>query len=335
MKALKWLTFLVSTVLGLFTFLGYNSHALAAKPGKTDRLRVGYSSVTGNRIALWAAHDRGFFTRQALQTEFIYITSTQAIPALIAGELPLVWESAETATQAAARGAELVILASNAPTQYVLIVQPGIRTVKDLKGKKVGVDRIGGSSYYATRRMLERLGLKPQDVEFMQVAGGGAQRVAAFRSGILSAVVTTIERFERAKIPYHVLADAIDMGIKIIGSSLITTRTFRDQNREGIQGFIRALIEASHWLKNPKSREGVLRIYSRYLRIDDPSVLELNYRLYVESLPLFPYANMEDLRANLSDLAENNPRLRDLNLSDFVDSSFIHRVQQEGVTQPR
>jgi hypothetical protein len=44
---------------------------------------------------------------------------------------------------------------------------------------------------------------------------------------------------------------------------------------------------------------------------------------------------MEDLRANLSDLAENNPRLWDLNLSDFVDSSFIHRVQQEGVTQPR
>lgn len=159
--------------------------------------------------------------------------------------------------------------------------------------------------------------------------------MAAFRSGILSAVVTTVERFERAKVPYHVLADALSMGVRIIGSSVITTQTFRDRNRDAILRFIRALVEAGHWAKDPKNRNGVLRVYSRYLRTDDPSVLELNYRLYVDPLPLFPYTNMEDLRSNLSDLAESNPRLRELSLSDFVDNSFIQRVQQEGVTQPR
>jgi ABC-type nitrate/sulfonate/bicarbonate transport system substrate-binding protein len=179
--------------------------------------------------------------------------------------------------------------------------------------------------------MLERLGLKSGDVEFMQVPGGGSTRAAAFRSGTLSAVVTTIERLERAKIPYHVLADAIEMGIKIIGSSFITTRSFRDQNREAIQKFIRALVEAGHWVKDPKNREEVHRIYSRHLRTDDASVLELNYRLYVNPLPLFPYTDMEDLRLNISDLAESNPKLRDLNLANFVDNSFIQRVQQEGV----
>jgi ABC-type nitrate/sulfonate/bicarbonate transport system substrate-binding protein len=61
---------------------------------------------------------------------------------------------------ASARGVELVILASNEPTQYKLIAQPHIKNVNELKGKRIGVDRVGSSSYYATKKMLEKLGLK-------------------------------------------------------------------------------------------------------------------------------------------------------------------------------
>lgn len=337
MRKLKsLLTALALVSLDVWTPFTYSSPALAAEPRKIDHFKVGYASISGNRISLWAAQETGVFARQGIQAELIFIaSSSQGIPALISGEVALFSGSPETAALAAVRGIELVIIASNEPTQYKLIVQPYIKTVSELKGKKIGIDRIGGSSYYATRRMLEKLGLNPEDVEFMQVAGGGSQRAAAFRSGILSAVVSTIERFERAKISYHVLADAMEMGIKIIGSSFITTRSFREQNRDAVQRFIRGLVEAGHWVKNPKNREGVLRIYSRYLRIDDASVLELNYRLYVDPLPLFPYTNIEDLRANLADLAESNPKLRDLSLSEFVDNSFIQRVQTEGVTRSR
>lgn len=335
MQHIRTLAVVILTWLVAFAS-SYSFPALAGETQKADRLRIGYASVTGNRISLWAAQEMGFFARQGFQAELIFVaTSTQGVPALIAGEIPIFSGSPETAAQAAARGADLVIIASNEPTQYKLIVQPAVKKAEDLKGKKVGIDRVGGSSYYATRRMLEKLGLKPQEVEFMQVAGGGAQRVAAFRSGILSAVVTTVERFERAKVPYHVLADALSMGVRIIGSSVITTRTFRDRNRDAILRFIRALVEAGHWAKDPKNRNGVLRVYSRYLRADDPSVLELNYRLYVDPLPLFPYTNMEDLRSNLSDLAESNPRLRELNLSELVDNSFVERVQAEGATPLR
>ncbi len=336
MISFKPLIFLTSAALGFFTFFTYCSPALALDPYKTHRFKVGYASISGNRISLWAAHEMGFFARNGLQPELIFIaTSAQGMPALISGEISIFSGSPETAAQAAARGAEMVIIASNEPTQYKLIVQSSIKSAKDLKGKKIGIDRIGGSSYYATRRMLEKLGIKQGDVEFMPVPGGGSARAAAFRSGSLSAVVTTIERLERAQIPYNVLADAIEMGIKIIGSSFITTRSYRDQNRETIQQLIRALVEAGAWVKSKKNREGVLQIYSRYLRTDDPLVLELNYRLYVEPVSVFPYTNVDDLRMNLLDLSENNPRVRDLNFSEFVDNSFIQRVQQEGVIRQR
>jgi NitT/TauT family transport system substrate-binding protein len=301
-----------------------------------NRLKIGYASVTGNRISLWTAQEKGFFSRSGLQPELIFIASSAAgMPALIAGEIAIFSGSPETGAQAAAGGADLVIIASNEPTQYKLIVQPSIKRAEELKGKRVGIDRLGGSSHYATRRMLEKLGLKSSDVEFLSITGGGSERVVAFRSGIVSAVASTIERFERAKIPYHYLIDAIDAGIRIIGSSYMTTRRFRDQNREVLQKFVRAVIEATHWIKDPKNRAEAIRIYSRYLRTDDATVLELNYKLYVEPMALFPHTNVDDLQSNLAALAESNPKLRDLKVSELVDNSFVRRVQQEGVGQAR
>jgi NitT/TauT family transport system substrate-binding protein len=325
-QAMSWST---AVLLVLSMCLQCADLAFAAEPRKAVRLKVGYASITGGRIPLWAAHDMEFFARHGLETELIFIaSSSHGVPALLAGEIPIYSGSPETAAQAAAAGADVVIIASSEPTPYKLIVQPGIKSVAALKGKRIGTDRIGGSSYYATRRMLEKLGMKPEEVEFMQVTGGGNQRVAAFRSGILSGVVSTVERFERAGIPYNVLADAIELGIRSIGSSYITTRFFRDQNRDTVQRFITAVVEANQWVKNPKNRSAVLQIVSRRLRTDDSAVLDLNYRIYVEPLSPYPSTKLDDLRTNLTDLAESNPRLKDVNLATFVDNSFVQRAEQ-------
>jgi ABC-type nitrate/sulfonate/bicarbonate transport system substrate-binding protein len=320
--------FLLQTMLVFVACLQCGS-TLRAEANKAIHLKVGYASITGNRIPLWATQDREFFARHGLQTELIFIaSSSQGMPALLSGPIPIYSGSLETAAQAAAAGADLIVLASSEPTQYKLIVQPGIKSATDLKGKKVGIDRVGGASYYATRRMLAKLGLKPDDVEYMQVVGGGNQRVAAFRSGILSAVASTVERFERAGIPYNALADATEMGIRIIGNAYITTVAFRDQNRDTVQRFITALVEGTQWVKNPKNRIAVLDIVKRRLRTDDPAVLDLNYRMYVEPLSSFPYTRIDDLRANLADLAESNPGIRNLNLAAFVDNSFVQRAER-------
>jgi NitT/TauT family transport system substrate-binding protein len=324
---MKHSTIIVFSVLPLW--LQCASPALAADNRKAVHLKVGYASISGNRIPLWATQDMEFFARNGLDAELIFIaSSSQGMPALLAGEVPIYSGSFDTAAQAAAAGADLVIVGSSEPTPYKLIVQPGIKSVADLKGKKVGIDRVGGASYYATRRILDKLGLKPEELEFMQVTGGGNQRVAAFHSGLLSAVVSTVERFERSGIPYRALADATEMGIRIIGNAYITTRAFRDHNRDTVQRFIKALVEGTRWVKDPKNRAAVKQIVRRRLRTDEPAVLDLNYRMYVEPLSPFPYTHLDDLKTNLADLAESNPRLLSLNLATFVDNSFIQRAEQ-------
>ena len=220
-------------------------------------------------------------------------------------------------------------MATAEPIEYKLITQPNVKTVKDLRGKKIVVDRVGGTSYYVSLQILEKVGLKTGDVELVQVGGGGNQRVAAFKSGLVAGVVTATDRFEQLKIPYHALADAMEMGIKVMGNSYLTTRSYRDQNKDVVLRTMRALVQGRRWAKDPKNRPEVLKIYDRYLPSTDPSYMDHLYRRNVEPIPLYPYTNIDDLRIFLSYLTDANPTLRSLKLTDFVDNSYLKRVEQE------
>jgi hypothetical protein len=78
----------------------------------------------------------------------------------------------------------------------------------------------------------------------------------------------------------------------------------------------------------------VLKIYNKYMPSSDPAFMNHLYRRYVEAIPLYPYTNTDDLRIFLSYLTDSNPTLRSLNLSEFVDNSFLQRVEKEPLTQP-
>lgn len=324
---------LSSLVLAVVIFSA-GAQAFSAETQKLDRIRMGYSSISSSRIALWTTNDMGFFKKQGLAAEVIVTPGIQGTQALMAGELQFYLGGVDSAALAASRGSDLIAVATAEPIEYKLITQPGIKTVKDLKGKKIVVDRVGGTSYYISLQLLEKVGLKPGEVELVQVGGGGNQRVAAFKSGLVSGVVTGTDRFEQMKIPYHVLADAKEMDIKVMGNSYLTTRSFRDQNKDVVLRTVRALVQGRRWAKEPRNRQQVLKIYNRYLPSPDPSFMDDLYRRNVEPIPLYPYTNTEDLRIFLSYLAEANPTLRSLKLSEFVDNSFLKRVEQEAGNQP-
>ena len=80
-------SFLVQTLLVFVACFQY-AGALGAEANKAIHLKVGYASITGNRIPLWATQDREFFARNGLDAELIFIaSSSQGMPALLAGQI--------------------------------------------------------------------------------------------------------------------------------------------------------------------------------------------------------------------------------------------------------
>src|SRR5207249_890676 len=94
------------------------------------------------------------------------------------------------ALSANAGGADLVVVANLAPVYpYKLYAAKGITTIQGLKGKKVGVSNVGGSSDIATRAALKSAGLDPdKDVNIIAV-GSHANRTAALLAGTIDAGV--------------------------------------------------------------------------------------------------------------------------------------------------
>src|SRR5262249_14474264 len=89
----------------------------AAENTRPEPIKIGYASISGNRISFWAAQDAGFFARYGLAPELVFIaTSAQGLPALLAGDLAMFVGSPETAAQAAVRGVDLIVVSSSEPT---------------------------------------------------------------------------------------------------------------------------------------------------------------------------------------------------------------------------
>ena len=60
---------------------GSSSHALCAESQKLERIRMGYSSISSSRIALWATNDMGFFRKNGLAAEVIVTPGVQGTQA--------------------------------------------------------------------------------------------------------------------------------------------------------------------------------------------------------------------------------------------------------------
>jgi ABC-type nitrate/sulfonate/bicarbonate transport system substrate-binding protein len=150
-----------------------------------EKLTVSYSSVDAPSANWYIAQEKGLYKKYGLDVESIFIpASSTNVAVLVAGQLKFGNGTGGTIASAAVSGANLVAVACFMNTlPYELIVQESIKTPQQLKGKSIGISRIGSSSDVIARVFLKNLGLEAdRDVTILQVGGSG-ERAAASRSG--------------------------------------------------------------------------------------------------------------------------------------------------------
>jgi NitT/TauT family transport system substrate-binding protein len=115
---------------------------------QAERVRIAYSAVSGVQLPLWIAQDKGLFKRQGLDTDLLYIGGgSVVVQAMLGGEVQFTRASAPGIVQASLRGADLVMIANTVNTLvYSVMTRPEVRTPEDLRGKVLGVTRLGGST---------------------------------------------------------------------------------------------------------------------------------------------------------------------------------------------
>jgi ABC-type nitrate/sulfonate/bicarbonate transport system substrate-binding protein len=289
-------------------------------------LRVGYTSITGNRIPFWIAKEVKLFEKYDLNAELIYIQSAAiGVPALISGDFQILAGGVASALQAISKGSKLVLLGTFGATPYILFTRPEIKEISQLKGAIIGVNRIGASDYYALRRLLQKVELSPdRDVRIIP-AGAPLDRFVAIQKRLIDATLGSDSGLARNPIRVNRLVELTKAGVEDHGSALLTTQNYADSKSGVLDRFARAFTEAI--AVSRRNKELTKRVYSKFLRTNDDALLELNYQTYVlgviPKVPVFPVDALQNI---LNDLAEESPAIRKLDIKAILRNSFIQRL---------
>src|SRR5262245_59469124 len=135
------------------------AESITAQTQPPQKVRIAYASSGINYADIFLAKEMGFYREEGLEPQFIQMNSGIAITAGISGELDG-QASIGSAIRALQRGAPLRVVAVTLRRPlYWLVVRPEYRSVKDLKGKVVGISTIGGSQHNRAKALLEVGGL--------------------------------------------------------------------------------------------------------------------------------------------------------------------------------
>ncbi|MGH7770581.1 MAG: ABC transporter substrate-binding protein [Candidatus Binatia bacterium] len=300
-----------------------------ARAGAAERVRIAYSAISGAMGPLWAAHDLGLFSRQGLDVQLLYIGGGSVVTqALIGGDVQFVRLGASAVMQASLRGADLKMIGNTINSLvFSLMTKPEIKAPGDLKGKKIGVTRLGGSTDFALDLALKKWHLRRgTDVAVLQT-GGMPQLLGAITAGSVDAgVISPPTNLTAAKMGLKELVDFGDLPIQYPNSPLATTQAFLDKNRDLALRVVRAYAEGIHRVKT--DREATLKIYAKYTKVQDPEILAELYRIYgvkhLERIPLVkPEAVDEVLRSEVKSAAAK--------AADFIDNSLVAELEREGL----
>ena len=118
---------------------------------------VGYSSVTSVFLPFWIGKENGFYKKEGLDTQLVYIaSSTTMAQAMFARQVAISTVNSGSVVTSTLQGGDLVLMGAvmNSAAFYI-IARPEISNIQDLKGKKIGVTRLGSSSDFAVREYLQ------------------------------------------------------------------------------------------------------------------------------------------------------------------------------------
>ncbi len=313
----------------LFFLLAIAPHCAQAQ----EKIKIAYSSTdTLNQI--WTiAQDAGFYKKNGLDVDLVYIGSTTVgIAAIMAQDIQVGNAAGSGVANANVRGADTVSVACTINVlAYELVVLDSIKTAEDLKGKSIGISRFGSVSDVAARELLKGLGLRPMDdVKILQV-GGASERAAGFSRGVIAGFPSPPGNVHLIPggLPHRILANMGDLKkpYPLPFICAVTTKSYLAKNRSTVKRVVMALIEATHFFKTNK--EASQKIIVKYLRGANKAYLDSAYQSTAKIIERVPYTTREGMQIQLDEALKLAPGSK-VTVDSLIDDSIVRELEKEG-----
>ena len=305
-----------------------------AQSSRPQQLKVAVSTATPHNTPLWVARDKKIFDKYGVDLQLIFVMGGALVSQMLAaGEIQVAANAPAALLSLIANGVDIsMFLGISNTSPFALITQPNIKTAADLRGKRLGTARFGGSSHVSALIALDYLKLdaKRDNVILMQT-GLDPERMAALEQKGLDAAMlqrlatktmiakgyTQLVNMNQAKIPYQ-------------NTVLASRRDFMAANPKLYDSFVRALVEGYAYVFNKENKQAVKDVLAKNLRLPSVDAAEDFYTEALEELDRKPYPTIEGTRTVIKYVTEQNPKVASIKAERIVDSSWLKKLDDEG-----
>jgi ABC-type nitrate/sulfonate/bicarbonate transport system substrate-binding protein len=312
----------------LFTSMG-SVKQLAAQ---SSTLTAFYTAPVVSMAPMWIAKEAGFFKKQGLDVRLVFIASGPlGTTSILSGDVDAGVIGGFAPIRAIAGGAKNLVMIGQTKNRMTgaIVGRTDIATVQDLKGKRLGIDRVGSNPDMFTQAALARFNMDPlKDVNYIQLGSIG-QGIPALKAGTIDAVTTSAPHDLFAqRLGFKVILDITALKIPFASTVLLSARNTVERKHADLAKFMRAYAEAMHYFLT--NAEGTNQIVAKYTKVEDHEVnayaIDSESKAVEKTLQVDP----KGIELILALISKSVPQAASAKPQDFYDPRFANELRDSG-----
>lgn len=285
-------------------------------------------------IPLLIAQEQGLFGKQGIEARIVLIKGAPTLVAsLISGDIEVGYTGGTAVLGAAAQGLYLRILSSiSSKLTHSLVANPNFKTAEQLRGKRFGIQSIGGSTWMHTILGLEHVGLdvKRDNINLL-VIGDSVLIGQSLEAGRIDAAVLDGALVRRLKSKgFTVIVDMTPANIPMLNQAIVVNQEFSHRRADVAEKILMALVEGLAYTLSAANKSVVAKTMMRRFHIDDPAIVEEGYQDLLTSIERKPLPSLEALRNIRRLMAAQNPKAANVKVEDLIDARLIRKLDENG-----
>jgi NitT/TauT family transport system substrate-binding protein len=296
-----------------------------------DTLTLIYTARVMSQAYPWIAQDLGLFKKYDLDVPVVFVTpGAPSVAAILSGDSEVAVIGAASITRPWVQGNKDPVFVGGIKSllTHSIIAKPDVKRPEQLKGKRIGVSRIGSNPHYFAVQALRHFGIDSREVSYIQTGGAPETLAALVAQGIDAAVLTVPTDAQALKLGYHYVVYGPDLKIAYAATTLVTRRSIIAKRGPVIGRFMRAMAEAAKIMHADKDQ--TFNILQKYLRVDDRSLLEASYNVEIKALEPRLALKLEGIQSTLDEIAPTEPRAKNVKPLEMTDTRYLEEMDKSG-----
>lgn len=279
------------------------------------------------------AQEAGYFPQNGIDMDLSYINgSGTGVAALLSREIDMMTAAGSAVVTARAAGSDVIMVAGFLDKAiYSVIAAADIPSVEALRGKSVGVSKIGNADYFRWENVAQHFGWSMDDFQF--VNGGTPQgNLALLEQGQVQGLIgSPSDEVAAEQFGGHQVFDGATLATPEQDVGLVVTREYYAAHADVLIRVIKASIQAmARWTSDPAFTQNVI---ASYLHTTDQRVTQASYTAWASAWSRVPTPSLEGMQEDVREVATQNPAAASVDPTQTFETSLVDQIQASGFIQ--